>query len=55
MAKLKKADFDHLVKKHFKAGIKSGKICVTLTLQCSKTCTVVVNNVHFCRYPPCPC
>lgn len=55
MAKLTKAELDHVVKKHLRVKTSKGKICVTLTLQCSKDCKVVISNVHFCRYPPCPC
>jgi hypothetical protein len=55
MAKLTKAEFNHLVKKHIRAEKHSGKICVTVTLQCGKNCQSTVHTVHICRYPPCPC
>jgi hypothetical protein len=55
MAKLTKAQLDHLVKKHLRAQSDRGKICVTLTLECPKGCKSVIHNVHICRYPPCPC
>jgi hypothetical protein len=55
MAKLTKAEFNHLVKEHIRADKKSGTICVSLSLQCSKKCKIVVHTVHICHYPPCPC
>lgn len=54
MAKLTRAEFNHLVKKHIRAESKSGKICVSVTLQCSKDCKSVIHYVKICRYPPCP-
>jgi hypothetical protein len=55
MAKLTKAQLDHLVKEHLSAESNKGKICVALTLQCSKKCKLKIHIVHICHYPPCPC
>jgi hypothetical protein len=54
MAKLTKAELNHLVKKHIRAERAKGKICVSVTLQCGKDCKSTIHSIKICRYPPCP-